>query len=128
MVKRTSLERDGCPIARSLDAIGDWWSLLIIRDAFLGRRRFCEFQRSLGTARNILATRLRKLVRHGVLETVPATEGAGRLEYILTAKGRDLAPVLLALKEWGERHADRVPSPQSRSTTGKRPRRSEPST
>ena len=75
MAKRKSWEDAACPVARSLDAIGDWWSLLIVRDAFLGRRRFCEFQRSLGTARNILAARLRKLVTLGVLEAVPASCG-----------------------------------------------------
>src|SRR5262247_2661422 len=68
MVKRTSLAHADCPIARSLDAIGDWWSLLIIRDALLGRRRFGEFQKSLGLAKNILTTRLRTLVDRGILE------------------------------------------------------------
>ncbi|HUN49858.1 MAG TPA: helix-turn-helix domain-containing protein, partial [Candidatus Sulfotelmatobacter sp.] len=67
MVKRTSLEAADCPIARSLDAIGDWWSLLIVRDAFLGLSRFGEFQRSLGLARNILAARLRTLVARDIL-------------------------------------------------------------
>src|SRR6059058_2595620 len=104
MVKRTSLEGAECPIARSLDAIGDWWSLLIIRDAFLGRRRFCEFQRSLGTARNILAARLRKLVAHGVLDAVPASDGGAFREYVLTERGRGLYLVLVALRQWGERH------------------------
>ena len=68
MVKRTSLQDAECPVARSLDAIGDWWSLLIVRDAFDGIRRFGEFQRNLGMAKNILATRLRTLVEHGVFE------------------------------------------------------------
>ena len=76
MVKRTSLEGADCPIARSLDAIGDWWSLLIIRDALLGRRRFGEFQKGLGLAKNILAARLRTLVDRGILETAPASDGS----------------------------------------------------
>ncbi|MGZ3291012.1 MAG: winged helix-turn-helix transcriptional regulator, partial [Xanthobacteraceae bacterium] len=66
MVKRTSFETAQCPIARSLDTLGDWWSLLIIRDAFLGRRRFSEFQKNLGCAKNILAVRLRTLVEQGI--------------------------------------------------------------
>ena len=70
MVKRTCLASDGCPVARSLDAIGDWWSLLIVRDALLGRRRFGEFQKSLGLAKNILTVRLRALVDRGILETI----------------------------------------------------------
>src|SRR5947209_5743792 len=68
IMKRKSLEHDACPVARSLEAVGDVWSMLIVRDAFVGRRRFCEFQRSLGVAKNILTVRLRKLVALGVLE------------------------------------------------------------
>ena len=74
--KRTSLEKADCPIARSLDAIGDWWSLLIIRDAFLGIRRFSEFQRNIGLAKNILTVRLRALVEHGILTTAPPPTAA----------------------------------------------------
>jgi len=101
-MKRTSLERDACPIARSLDAIGDWWSLLIIRDAFLGVRRFSEFQKSLGLARNILTVRLRALVEHGILATAPASDGSAYREYVLTPKGRGLFPILVALRQWTE--------------------------
>ena len=104
MVKRTSHRRASCPVARPLDAIGDWWSLLIIRDAFDGLRRFGEFCESLGVAKNILATRLRNLVAHGILETVPASDGSAYEEYLLTAKGRALFPVLVALRQWGEEH------------------------
>src|SRR5690349_21692322 len=103
MVKRTSLEGDACPIARALDVIGDWWSLLIVRDAFLGKRRFGEFQKSLGLAKNILCARLQKLVSHGILETVPASDGSAYQEYALTEKGRDLYIVLVAMRQWGER-------------------------
>jgi DNA-binding HxlR family transcriptional regulator len=106
MAKRKNWEGAACPVARSLAAIGDWWSLLIVRDAFLGRRRFCEFQRSLGTARNILTARLRKLIAHGVLEAVPAPDGGAYQEYLLTEKGRGLWLVLVALRQWGERHLD----------------------
>src|SRR6202035_1409626 len=75
MVKRTSFENADCPVARSLDVLGDWWSLLIIRDAFLGIRRFSEFQKNLGMAKNILTVRLRALVDHGILTTGPASDG-----------------------------------------------------
>jgi DNA-binding HxlR family transcriptional regulator len=102
MVKRTSFEDAECPIARSLDALGDWWSLLIIRDAFLGIRRFSEFQKSLGCAKNILTVRLRALVDHGILTMAPASDGSAYQEYLLTPKGRGVFPVLVALRQWSE--------------------------
>ena len=102
MVKRTSHQDSLCGVARPLDAIGDWWSLLIVRDAFGGVTRFGEFQKSLGLARNILTTRLRNLVTHGILETVPAADGSPYQDYVLTGKGRGLFPVLVALRQWGE--------------------------
>src|ERR1700758_4235315 len=102
MVKRTSLAHCDCPIARSLDVLGDWWSLLIIRDALLGRRRFGEFQKSLGLARNILTTRLHALVDQGILELAPASDGSAYQEYVLTAKGRGIFPILVALRQWSE--------------------------
>jgi DNA-binding HxlR family transcriptional regulator len=101
-VKRTSFEGDACPIARALDVIGDWWSLLIIRDALLGRRRFGEFQKSLGLAKNILAARLRMLVDEKILATAPASDGSAYQEYVLTDKGRGLFPVIVALRQWTE--------------------------
>jgi DNA-binding HxlR family transcriptional regulator len=101
-MKRKSLDKENCPIARALDVIGDWWSLLIVRDAFFGKRRFGEFQRSLGLAKNILCTRLQKLVSHGVLEAGPASDGSAYQEYALTEKGRSLYIVLVALWQWGE--------------------------
>src|SRR5689334_22765072 len=107
MVKRTSLEGDACPIARALDVIGDWWSLLIIRDAFLGTRRFGEFQKKLGLAKNILSTRLRALVDRGILSTAPAADGSAYHEYVLTPKGRGLFPVLVALRQWSEQFDER---------------------
>lgn len=102
MVKRTSLENAECPIARSLDAIGDWWSLLIVRDAFLGLRRFSEFQKNIGLAKNILTVRLRALIDHGILTTAPASDGSAYQEYVLTAKGRGLFPILVAMRQWSE--------------------------
>jgi DNA-binding HxlR family transcriptional regulator len=104
LVKRTSHSGAACPVARPLDAIGDWWSLLIIRDAFDGSRRFGEFQKSLGLAKNILAARLRNLTEHGILETAPASDGSAYQEYVLTKKGLALFPLLVALRQWGEEY------------------------
>lgn len=111
MVKRTSLAGDGCPVARALDVFGDWWSLLIIRDASLGRRRFGEFQASLGLAKNILASRLRTLVERGILKTAPASDGSAYQEYLLTPKGRGIFPIMVALRQWTEEfdeHPDEI--------------------
>jgi DNA-binding HxlR family transcriptional regulator len=102
MVKRTSLANNGCPIARALDVIGDWWSLLIIRDALLGQRRFGEFQKSLGLAKNILTQRLRMLVDQGILRMEPASDGSAYQHYVLTEKGRAVHPILIALRQWSE--------------------------
>ena len=101
-MKRRSLEKDVCPVARSLEAVGDAWSVLIVRQAFAGDRRFGEFEKSLGVAKNILTVRLRKLVALGVLEQVPASDGGAHHEYALTEKGRGLYLVLMAIKQWGE--------------------------
>jgi DNA-binding HxlR family transcriptional regulator len=103
-MKRTSHEAAHCPIARSLDVMGDWWTLLIVRDALAGKRRFGEFQKSLGVAKNVLAARLRALVAEGILEMVPASDGSAYQEYSLTDKGRDLFPVLVALRQWAHAH------------------------
>jgi DNA-binding HxlR family transcriptional regulator len=103
-MNRKRLDSSNCPIARTLDVIGDWWSLLIVRDAHLGKRRFNEFQRSLGLAKNILCVRLQKLVSHGILTTGPAADGSAYQEYRLTEKGRSLYTVLVALRQWGEKH------------------------
>ncbi|ANN79227.1 winged helix-turn-helix transcriptional regulator [Bordetella flabilis] len=101
-MRRKRLCEDPCPIARSLDVIGDWWSLLIVREALHGTCRFSDFQQRLGLARNILSARLRKLVEQGVLETRPSAERSDHNEYHLTAKGRGLEPVLRALYAWGK--------------------------
>ncbi|KVE39842.1 winged helix-turn-helix transcriptional regulator [Burkholderia sp. TSV86] len=104
MARRKDMSADACPVARAVDAIGDRWSLMIVRDAFDGMRRFGEFQRNLGIARNMLADRLKMLVDEGVLEPVPASDGSAYQEYVLTDKGRALFPVVVALRQWGESH------------------------
>jgi DNA-binding HxlR family transcriptional regulator len=103
-MRRTQLGDADCPVARSLDEIGDWWTLLIVRDAFHGLRRFGEFQKSLGLAKNILSSRLRKMVADGILEMRPAQDGGAHHEYHLTEKGLRLRLVLVALRQWGEDH------------------------
>ncbi len=100
-MKRTSFEDADCPVARSLDSIGDWWSLLIVRDVLAGKRRFGELQKGLGMAKNILAARLRKLVERGILEHQPAADGSAFSEYVPTERGHKLFPVLVALRQWG---------------------------
>lgn len=99
------MDADARAIARSLDAIGDWWSLLIVRDALSGKRRFGEFQRSLGLAKYILTVRLRKLVDAGILVVAPASDGSAYKEYVLTEKGERLHVALVALWQWGEEFA-----------------------
>ncbi|WUH96264.1 helix-turn-helix transcriptional regulator [Spirillospora sp. NBC_00431] len=93
-----------CPVARTVDLVGDRWSLLIVRDAMDGARSFTDFQQRTGIARNILADRLRKLTDHGLLTQVHAPSGRRRL-YALTQAGKDLFPVIVTLRQWGERHA-----------------------
>lgn len=90
-------------VGHVLDVIGEGWSILIIREAFLGTRRFEEFQGRLGIARNILTTRLKKLCANEILDRVPVKEGAKRHEYILTRKGKDMMPLLVALTQWGDK-------------------------
>ena len=102
MVGRTSHRKAGCAVARTLDVVGDGWSLLIVRVAFEGLTRFGEFQKSLGLAKNILSARLRDLVQYGILKVVPTSDGSRYNAYVLTEKGLGLRPVLVALGEWGE--------------------------
>src|SRR5262245_33524919 len=93
-----------CSIAQSLEAIGEWWTLLIVREAmFFGARRFKEFQQAIGVADNILTQRLRKLIAYGVIERIPVNEKVRRGEYRLTEMGGALFPVLIALLQWGDR-------------------------
>lgn len=100
--KKTDLSTTDCAIARSLHLIGDWWSLLIVRDAFRGNERFGELQKSLGLAKNILSARLKKLVAAGIFDVVPDTEGSAYHRYVLTPRGEQLCVVLAALWQWGE--------------------------
>jgi len=101
-MKRTGFAEADCPVARALDAIGDVWSLLIVRDAFDGLRRFGDFQKNLGIAKGMLSARLHRLVELGVLEPVPASDGSAYQEYALTKRGRELFPVVVSLRQWGE--------------------------
>ena len=91
-----------CGVAQALEALGDWWTLLIVRDAFFGARRFGEFERSLGIAKNILSARLQRLVEHGIFERVDVGSSGERFEYHLTKKGEALLTVLTALREWSD--------------------------
>jgi DNA-binding HxlR family transcriptional regulator len=103
-MQRKSFEGMPCPIARSLERVGEWWSMLILRDAFYGMTRFDEFQASLGIAPNMLSRRLGALVEAGLLERRRCSERPARYEYVLTARGVDFRPVLLSLMAWGNRH------------------------
>lgn len=103
-MRRKSFGNMHCPIARSLERVGEWWSILILREAFYGLRRFDEFQKRLGVAPNILTRRLNALVEGGLLERRRYSEHPPRDEYELTERGRDFQPVLLALLAWGNRH------------------------
>lgn len=98
---RKSLKDAICPIARAVSEIGDFWTLLLVREAHKGAERFSEFEKRLGMAKNILSRRLKKMVEDGVLEAQPFSGSRGNL-YCLTAKGRSLVVVLLALRQWGE--------------------------
>jgi DNA-binding HxlR family transcriptional regulator len=91
-------------VARSLDVIGDWWSLLILRNVLAGFHRFSDLQKDLGVSKNILAARLRLLVDEGILEMAPASDGSAFQEYVATPKGQALMPVIIALAEWGKNH------------------------
>ncbi|MDQ0138919.1 winged helix-turn-helix transcriptional regulator [Cupriavidus necator] len=104
MATRKDPSEDTCPVARTLALVGDRWSLMIVRDAFDGMHRFSDFQRSLAVARNILSDRLRRLVDAGILATRPASDGSAYQEYVLTEMGERLFPIVLALRQWGERH------------------------
>ncbi|WP_174189098.1 winged helix-turn-helix transcriptional regulator [Nocardia barduliensis] len=110
-----------CPVARTIDLIGDKWSLLIIRDAFDGVTRFGQFHRNLGVAKNILSDRLRNLVEIGVLRVEPASDGSRFQEYALTEAGRELFALVVSLRQWGQDHAFSPGEPHSQlvdATTG----------
>lgn len=99
-MQRTSLDHMNCSIARSLDIVGEWWTLLIVRDVFMGVRRFEEIRRDLGVSKKVLTDRLNTLVERGVLKKVPGDHGHD--EYALTRKGADLHDVIVAVKQWGD--------------------------
>jgi DNA-binding HxlR family transcriptional regulator len=103
-MQRKSFGRMPCPIARSLEHVGEWWSILVLRDALHGLRRFDQFRRSLGIAPNVLARRLNCLVEAGLLERRCYSERPPRDEYLPTARGRDFRPVLVTLLAWGNKH------------------------
>ena len=105
VVERKSYADMNCSVAQCLEVVGEWWSMLIVRDVFLGITRFDQFQAHLGISRNILNQRLAYLVEYAVLRKVPYSEHPARFDYRLTAKGRDLWPVLTAMRQWGDRHA-----------------------
>src|SRR5436190_10454220 len=103
-MQRKSFARMACPIARSLERVGEWWSILILRDALHGLTRFDQFQKSLGIAPNMLARRLNALVAAGLLERRRYSERPPRDEYMPTARARDFRPILIALLAWGNKH------------------------
>jgi DNA-binding HxlR family transcriptional regulator len=110
-MKRSSFEAMNCSLARSLEVFGEWWSLLIIREAMWGTSRFDDFHTRLGIARNILVTRLEKLEQEDVIERRQSPENARIYDYVLTGKGWDLFPVVVAIMQWGDRwiHNDSGP-------------------
>lgn len=109
-MKLKSFAPMNCPLAQTLEVVGERWTLLILRDVFFGQRRFDDIQASLGIARNILTLRLQRLVAEGILARQPGERG--RFEYVLTEKGLDLQPVLLALAQWGEQHRPNPKGPR----------------
>jgi DNA-binding HxlR family transcriptional regulator len=120
MLKR-DYEGQNCSIARALEIVGERWTLLIVRDAFLGLRRFDQFQESLGIARNVLTDRLNRLVEEGILERVRYSERPERYEYRLTGKGRELNIALTALRQWGDKHLSEKPPRIVRRKADKKP-------
>ena len=122
-MKTKSFSNMQCSIARTLEHVGSWWSLLIIRDAMMGARRFKHFQRSLGIAKNTLTSRLNDLIAGDILEKVPASDGSNYEEYQLTERGRELAPVIIALSQWGDKWVAHEDGPSTMITdkqTGER--------
>ncbi len=119
MLKR-EYEGQDCSIARALEIVGERWTLLIVRDVFLGLRRFDQLQENLGIARNVLTDRLNRLVDEGILERVRYSERPERFEYRLTPKGRDLQIALAGLRQWGDKYlTDRPPRITRRKSDGK---------
>jgi DNA-binding HxlR family transcriptional regulator len=100
---RRRFDGENCSVARALEVLGDWWTLLLVREALFGTRRFADFQAALGISKNVLTQRLEHLVCHGVFERVDAGTHGTRYEYVLTPMGKDLATVMTALRQWGDR-------------------------
>jgi DNA-binding HxlR family transcriptional regulator len=103
-MRHRALQHVNCSIARTVSILGERWTLMILRQAFLGARRFEDYQRGLGIARNMLADRLRTLVDEGILARRPYSDHPPRFEYRLPEKGRDLYPILVTLMQWGDRY------------------------
>ncbi|MBR9834921.1 MAG: helix-turn-helix transcriptional regulator [Alphaproteobacteria bacterium] len=103
-MKWSDLDENWCPVARTLSVVGDRWTMLILRDCFLGLSRFDQFAESLGATRHIVADRLKRLVEAGLLDKRAYSERPKRYEYILTDKGRELGPALRELRDWGKKH------------------------
>ena len=120
VLKRDYVDQN-CSVARALEVVGERWSLLIVRDAFLGRTRFDQFQESLGIARNVLTDRLSRLVAEGVLERVRYSERPERYEYVLTEKGKQLRVAIAALRQWGDSYLSPQPPTLLRTKAGGEP-------
>jgi DNA-binding HxlR family transcriptional regulator len=120
-VLKRDYEGQNCSIARALEVVGERWTLLIVRDVFLGRRRFDELQESLGIARNVLTDRLHRLTDEGILERVRYSERPERYEYRLTTKGRDLNVALTALRQWGDAYLSEKPPMLLRRKSDRKP-------
>jgi DNA-binding HxlR family transcriptional regulator len=119
-VLKRDYEGQDCSVARALEVVGERWTLLIIRDAFLGLRRFEQFQESLGIARNVLTDRLNRLVEEGIMERVRYSERPERFEYRLTPKGRDLQIAMAGLRQWGDKYLSEQPPRITRRKSDKR--------
>jgi DNA-binding HxlR family transcriptional regulator len=122
-MKRSSFESMNCSLARTLELVGEWWTLLIIREAMWGTKRFDDFHGRLGIARNVLATRLARLEECGLLQRRPTAENARIHDYLLTEKGWDLFTAIVALMQWGDRwlHAKQGPPIQFFDSVGGKP-------
>lgn len=118
---KSDYDGQDCSIARALEIVGERWTLLIVRDAFRGIRRFDDFQENLGISRNVLTERLARLVEEGVLERVRYQERPERFEYVLTPKGRELRVALAALRQWGDKHGGRPATTRLLAKADRRP-------
>ena len=110
-MRHEGFPRQICSVARSLEVVGEWWTLLVVREAFFGTERFSDFEANLGIAKNVLTERLNKLVDAGVLERRPLPGRGNPVSYQLTTKGCDLLPVIVALMQWGDRWINRGQAP-----------------